>query len=373
MLHLRQSVYKKVLFLSLLFIVLVNFILYTKSSLSTYTRPFYPLRLQVLRDLFDKSQYTVPGSKIAIPDEFYYALAGWNYLHGQNPALFNAEQPPLGKYFIALTIEFFNNETLTGPIFNFLCLVTLFFLGVQVLGSKVWSLAMTTTFSFEHLFMVQMLYAPLLDNIQLFFILLSFLAFIYWVKGKISLILALIFLGCVISVKFWISGVVIYVSWIISILWLRKAKDVLRMALFTPLALIPLFISYIPSFASGDNLHRFFGIQKYIFVYHSGKFDFNPLSYFNLLLFNNWRNSFSVDWQITWIVLLLLSIIGIVWIYKNRRSHRDLGILVMGSWFAVYTIFLFFGELLPRYLIPILPAMYLLSFYLLKEVYGYLD
>lgn len=361
---------KKIIVLGLLIILFVNFYFFTVKNWSVYTRPFYPERHKVLQDLFGQSQYVDAQSKINIPDEFFYALAAWNYGHGQNPALFNAEQPPLGKYFIYLTINFFNNETLTGPIFNLLCLVALFFLGLEVLKSKIWSLAMTTAFSFEHLFMVQAQYAPLLDNIQLFFILLSFLTFIYWLKEKITPLLPLLLLGGVVSVKFWITGAVIYISWLLYLLLAKKFKQIINLFLYTPIAIVPLIISYAPIFLAGDSFQRFLGIQKYIFVYHSGKIEFDPLTYFNLLILNNWRAG-SVDWQITWPIILILSLVAVFKIFRQNKINS--GIAVITCWFATYTVFLFFGSLLPRYLIPILPMMYLLSFYMIKEIYEYLD
>lgn len=362
-----------IIIIGLLIILTINFYLFTAKNWSAHIRPFEPERHKTLQDLFDKSQYVYANSDINIPDEFYYALAAWKYGHGQNPVLFNAEQPPLGKYFIYLTIYFFNNETLTGPIFNFLCLVALYFLGLEVLKDKVWALLMTTVFSFEHIFMVQSLYSPLLDNIQLFFILLSFLAFIYWTKNKISPALPSLLLGVVVSVKFWITGLVIYISWVSYLLFYKKLEQIFKFIIYTPFIGIPLIISYLPIFLAGDSFHRFLGVQKYIYVYHSGKIEFNPLTYFNLLILNNWRGS-SVDWQLTWPVILVLSIVAIskIFLKKGLKSNEE-GLIVISCWFVIYTIFLFCGALLPRYLIPVLPMMYLLSFYIMKKAYEYLD
>lgn len=348
-----------------------NFVVLTSQSWSVYIRPFYPERYHVLKELFDQSQYVKSHNPVVIPDEYYYALAGWNYSHGVNPLLFNGEQPPLGKYFIALTIFVFNNETLSGPIFNLLCLIGLFILGKLILGSWIWALTMTTAFSFEKIFQVQMKYAPLLDNIQLFFILLSFYFFLLWLRGKITLIIAFIFLGLIISTKFWITGAVIFVIWFLSVLFFKK-NHLFKFLKFLPISLVILIATYIPSFFYGESFIRILGVQKYIYSYHSGKFHFNPFAFFDLLLLNRWHVTWentikpSVDFQLTWPLLLILSLIAINKIFFQKKG--DLQIKVVSFWFIIYSVFLFFGTLLTRYLIPVLPAMYLLSFYLIKNL-----
>ncbi|MBI3485817.1 hypothetical protein HY025_02625 [Candidatus Daviesbacteria bacterium] len=362
-----------IIIITFFFILLIaNFIYVASKQWQVYIRPFYPKRYLVLKGLFDQSQYVKAYSPIIIPDEYYYALAGWNYLHSQDPILFNGEQPPLGKYFVSLTISLFNNETLTGPIFNLLSLLALFLLGSLVLQSKIWSLVMTSAFSFEKIFQVQMIYMPLLDNIQLFFILLSFYFFLIWWRGKLSILPAFIFLGLVASVKFWITAFVIYLAWLLAV-FLYKAKSKLIFLIYTPVSLLVLLISYIPSYIQGDSFRRILGVQKYIYVYHSGKFHFDPLAFFDLLLFNRWHVTWentikpSVDFQITWPILLILSIFAIYKIFKKQKRSKDKKLNVIALWFVMYVAFLFFGTILARYLIPVLPAMYLLSFYIIKD------
>lgn len=361
---------KNILILVLTSILFFNFFSIVSKKWQVYTRAFYPDRYVILKNLYDQSQYVRSLDPIIIPDEYYYALAGYNYLHGMNPILFNGEQPPLGKYFVSLTINFFNNETLTGPIFNLLCLVIFFFLGDLILKSKIWSLLMVTIFSFEKIFEVQMIYVPLLDNIQLFFILGGFYFFLLWWRGKISLILAFLFLGFVISVKFWITGAVIFTVWFLSLSILRK-KQLISFFLYSPIMLIPLVISYLPGFFYQETIRRIIGVQKYIYVYHSGKFHFDPLAFFDLVLLNRfhvtWENTIksSVDFQMTWPILLLVSLLAVYKVFTSKKFSDEIKIVAI--WFIIYTVFLFFGTVLARYLIPVLPAMYLLSFYMIRN------
>lgn len=367
----RKHLNKVIVAVLLIILVSENLFLIWKQW-DVYTRPFYPKRYLVIKDLYDISQYVKSYSPINIPDEYYYALAGWNYLHGQDPILYNGEQPPLGKYFISLTIFVFNNETLVGPIFNLACLVVLYILGAVVLRNKTWSLLMITIFSFETLFQVQLKYTPLLDNIQLFFVLLSFLFFLLWWQKKASLLFAFIFLGFVASVKFWITALVIFLIWLLAT-FLYKRDKIITFLLITPISFLVLLISYLPSLIYGDSFRRILGVQKYIYVYHSGKFHFDPLAFFDLTLFNRWHVSWentikpSVDFQITWPILLILSIFAVYKIFTKQTKSKDKLLNIIALWFVMYVIFLFFGTILARYLIPVLPAMYLLSFYVMKD------
>ncbi len=369
---------KKLTAVVLCIILIVNYGFLFWQMLPVYQYPFYPSRYTVLKDLFDQSQYVQAYNPNSIPDEYFYALAGWNYWHGQNPILFNAEQPPLGKYFISATLYLFNNENIVSPFFNLLCLGALFGLGLVFFKSWWWSLLMVTVFSLETLFMVQMKYTPLLDNIQLFFILMTQLFFTFWLKKKTSPIWLFLFLGMVISVKFWITGVVLMISYLLA-LFIVKEKRWRIFLLYSPITFIPLMLSYLPSFLMGDSLHRLLGVQKYIYVYHQGKFHFDPLALFDLLLFNRWHVGWehtikpSVDWQMTWPILVVLTAIFFVRL-KIKHFQSPVEIMVIGCWVITYLVFLCFGTVITRYLIPVLPGMYLLSFYVIKEAYdAYMD
>lgn len=363
----------KLLSIILIVVIATRFITYVDENKEALTRPFYPKTLTTYQDLFDQSQYVVVGSTIHIPDEFFYSLAAWKYLHGENPILFNAEQPPLGKYFIAATINWFNNERLTGPIFNLLVLLALLILAWVIFKSIIWSLALTALFGFEKLFLVQIRYAPLLDNIQLFFILMSFFFYIQGLKNRQLMIWAYVFLGLVISVKFWVTGAVILMTWVAHQLIFKSRVKLLKFLVLAPISLIPLIMSYLPALLHGENLRKIFAVQKYILVYHQGKFTFDPIALWDLLIFNRWHVGWegvtksAVDWQITWSLVTILSFIAIWQILKkNWLKNLQSPIGLIAIWVTIYLVFLLFGTVLPRYLIPVLPALYILAFWQLR-------
>jgi len=355
----------------LFLLIVVNLAFFIKSHLAIYT---YPINPAFLEKLYGQSQYVRMDPISILPDETVYAYASWRYMHGENPAMFNADQPPLGKYFIGLSEIYFNNERLTGPVFNVLSLVALFVLSCLVLKDYFWSIILVTFFSFEKLFTVQMLYAPLLDNIQLFFILLSFIFYILSLKKPRALLVAMLMLGFVMSVKFWVTGVVIYVIWLIHKIFAKNIKGLLRFLVTSPLIIFSMLLVYLPSFLQGDSLRRFFGVQKYIFEFHRAKIHMDPVAVWDLLFFNRWHVPWegvikqSVDWQWTWPLITAFSLITAAIVCRQKISKgltSEIGVVVI--WLVAYFFLLLVGAVVPRYLLPVMPAMYILSFWLIKE------
>jgi hypothetical protein len=351
----------------LLLVTILNIAIFLKGNLNSYTERFNPI---LYRKLYGESQYVSTAPKQMLPDEIVYSLAGWEYIHGVNPAIFNADQPPLGKYFIGLSEIWFNNPRIPGPFFNILCLVALFILSNMAFENYLISVALVTLFSFEKIFIAQMKYAPLLDNIQLFFILLSFIFFLKFVKSNKLLVPAFLSLGAVASTKFWATALIIYLVWFIYLLLFRNLIKVFRFIIFSPAILITMLLSYLPAFLEGSTLKSFFGVQKYIYSFHHDKLNFDPLSVWDLLLFNRWHSfsgiRSSVDWQWTWPIITILSLIAISYILKKKLTKDIIGVFV--AWFIIYFLLLSSSSILSRYLIPVLPAMYILSFWLVKKI-----
>ena len=336
---------------------------------NVYKEPFSP---EIHRKLYGASQYINKHPLSEIGDEIVYAFAGWEYVHGLNPILLNGEQPPLGKYFIGLSELWFNNSRFTAPIFNVLTLLALFWLLYLVLDSILISSALVALFSFEKVFLVQMQYAPLLDNIQLFFVLLSFCFFVKFYKTGKLLVPSLLSLGLVMATKFWVTGFTILIVWLLSLLINHYFKKTKHLLLALPLTLAPLLASYYQSFVQGMSVREFFGTQKYIYSWHSAKLEFNPIAVWDFLLFGRWHNQGeikqAVDWQLTWPIIGVLSVLAIYLLAKQyKRSKTKDPIYIIGVWFVVYFALLSVSTVNARYLFPILPAMYILSGWIVKE------
>lgn len=354
-----------------LLVTVSNIVLFINNHKGLYTERFDAAWYQ---KLYGQSQYVRTDPISILPDEIVYSYAGWRYLEGENPAIFNADQPPLGKYFIGISERYLQNGRVVGIVFNILVLITLFFLVRIALKSNLWALGLTTLFSFEKLFWAQAQYAPLLDNIQLFFILLSFIFYILSLKKEIFLIPAFICLGGVISTKFWVTGVVILAAWIMHALLEKNFRRTIYLIILIPVAIGVLLLAYTPSLLQGYSPKKVLSVQKYIYEFHHEKLSFRPLAVWNLLLLNRWYAPSekivrpAVDWQVTWPFITIMS----TWMFlkfivrqKKYKFNSEISLIIV--WFIVYLALLLIGEVLPRYIFPVLPFMYILTAYMLKE------
>lgn len=341
----------------------------------SYKVPYFPGRYQELKNIYGESQYVLTKPKHVIPDEFVYSYAAAEYLRGVNPVLLNAEQPPLGKYLIGVSQNIFNNDRTISFIFNIGCLIALFILGSIVLKDGLVSLLIVYLFSLEKLFMAQAIYAPLLDNIQLFFILLSFIFFTQIQKKPVYLFFSMISLGLVMSTKFYLTGILIVISWLLSTFFTEKGKIIrviVKIAASSIFAIVTMMFVYFPMFMHGDNLRRFFGVQKWMYSFHLNKFNFQPDKFFGLVLFNKWHNpgssgaNFSVDWQITWPLVFINSLI--ILFLRRKSLSKDWYMIPIAFWVVVYSLSVVNSNVVPRYLIPILPFWYIMFGFSIKKL-----
>lgn len=350
-------------FLLLAFYNVINFVFLNKGL---FTEQFNPT---IYRKLYGQSQYVMKNPLSEIGDEVVYALSGWEYIHGMNPILINGEQPPLGKYFIGVFEILFNNSRITAPVFNLLILLIFFLLTDQVIGSKVIASLLIYVFSFEKVFLAQMRYAPNLDNIQVFFLLLTFYLFLKYLKtSKFQFIVyTFISLGLVIAIKFWITGFILFAVFFLVLILNKKYNLLRQFFLFSPLCTIPLLSSYSVSFFNGMTVREFFGTQKYIYTWHSAKLMFNPTFLWDFLMTNKWhfmgQVQKAVDWQYTWPIFTILSlgtVYRLIVSYKKKNTAK-LPIFTISLWLLVYFGILSLSTVNARYLFPVLPAMYICS------------
>ena len=70
---------------------------------------------EALEKVYYSSQYILENPKGSIPDDTIYNFTAGYYLRGGSPILVNPEQPPLGKYLLALSILLFQNTIIMFP------------------------------------------------------------------------------------------------------------------------------------------------------------------------------------------------------------------------------------------------------------------
>jgi len=324
-------------------------------------------KTDVYKSVYEQSQYrNGPG---LIGDHIVYLYAAGSLMEGGNPLKINPEVPPLGEYMIGLSILLFHNPNYTVVVASIITLFALFLLGNKLYKKPMVALIPVSLFGLERVFLDQ-LKLPLLDIIQLPFILLAFYFFFCSVttnKKRYYLTTGLM-LGFVVGIKVMITGVLVVISWLGYLLIMRNWKSIRSLMFLTlPTAFAVLVVSYLRIFIYGVSFWYFLLVQKWIFLYQQGKIQY-PFSAWSLLLFNQWQAWWgdysilhTVDWRISWPIITLMSISFILYKLAKKEPWSKLeGMITV--WIVVFSGFISLGTISTRHLLPFLPFLYLLSF-----------
>lgn len=366
------------LLLSILFVLVISFnVTSTVFSLKgKYFSTDYWQRFPALEKTYLSSQYVNKHPAGWIPDEAIQAYAGGAFIRGINPVYVLPDTPPLGKYLIGLSTLFFNNEVAVILLSAILSLFLLYILGLQIFNSRLLALIPPFLLSFEPIFKNQLVYAPLLDIIQLVFLLAAFIAFNKALSSKKSLLfllLANIFVGCFISTKFFITGVPIEAAFYLTLLLKKDKKRLLELTLTAPIAVLILLLSYVRVFAFGYTFNKFLGIQKWVFLYHRSQLIF-PLSIWPLMLLNKWYVWYGnkpvisdPQWLITWPFVTLMTIAtALLGIFKRIKIDENARVII--AWSIFYFALFSFGEITSRYFVILIPVLYVIAVFGIIEV-----
>ncbi len=334
-----------------------------------YTEAYY----KNLENAFNHSQYRQKEKPGIIPDETVFSYAAGAYLRGVDPILVNSEHTPLGKYFIALSIYLFKNDSFIVIPFGIITLYSLWLLGYVVLGSKIIAIIPLVLLSFEKIFINQLIFTPLLDIIQLPFVLFALYFFLRGYK-KGSFFLTSISIGLVMATKTVVPGILLIACCSIFLALNKLHKNLIFFLMTLPITAMILIFSYIKTFLNGYTFLDFIGFQKWIFLYQQSKLIF-PFSYWKLVLFNQWQSWWGEmkiltadDWQITWPIFTLLPFFLILLAGLNiiKLSSKILFLLI---WIFIYEIFLSLGVVSSRFLLILLPVQFIVGVYTVNEVY----
>jgi len=370
---------RKVKFLvSILFILVIGFnVASTVWSLGTkYFSADYWKRYPVLKQEYLDSQYVNKHPLGWIPDDPVNAYAGGAYVKGVNPVLIAADTPPLGRYLIGISALIFNNENTVNLICVILSLILLYVLSYQIFRSNFLALAPPFLLSFEPILKNQLIYSPLLDIIQLVFILAAFICFNKALNSKKSLLflfLANVFLGFFISTKFFITGSTIIAAFYLVLLLKKDKRRLLELTLVFPVSIFILLLSYVRALTLGYTLNKFLGIQKWVFLYHKSQLIL-PFSIWPLILLNKWYVWYGAkpvitdaQWFISWPVVMLLSIITALFgVFKKIKLNENVWVLI--AWVILYFAFFSFGQIASRYFVILIPVLYVIALYGIIEI-----
>lgn len=353
-----------------LIIIFFNFSQAFRQNIGSFTRFDYWSRFKSLENLYNSSQYIQKHPKAIVTDDVVYAFNAGRFIQGVNPILVNPEVPPLGKYIIGASILIFNNESIINLIASIFCFPLLFILSYQVFRNSMLAIIPPLLFSFEKMFVIQLLITPTLDIFQLDFLLASFIIFLLAFSRKKNylwmLVVSAFFLGCFISTKFFASGFVIAATYTATTFLIARQKLV-KLILCLLIAPLVLLASYSKLFFLGYSLREVLGVQKWIFLYNTGHLGNPPFTVWDLILFNRWHtwwagNHIITDsqWNILWPIALIISLVTILILGKESITKKRPVTLIM-VWVLLYLTFLNVGQITSRYFFILLPFLYILA------------
>lgn len=337
----------------------------------------YAKKYESLKKLYYSSQYSRKNNPNIIPDNTLEAFAGGVFLKGLNPILIVHDQPPLGRYIIGLSIYLFDNpNTITIPLL-IATGIGIFLISKIILNGTVLSVIPLGIFINEPLFLNKFIYVPLLEPIQLPFIVFAVYFFIKGITEKKYIrwfVLSSLMLGFVISIRFFILAVALVMSMMLYLLSQRvEIKKIIVFLITLPLSLIILLLSYTKTILDGYSFFQILGVQKYIFVYHSSKFML-PFSFWDLLLFNRWHTwwgdrsiTFDQQWTVIWPIAVFFTILYLV-LALGKKIVLSNSEKIIYFYLLVMSVMLSFGHTSTRYFLPFLPFLYILSIAFLKKI-----
>lgn len=330
----------------------------------------YESQYEPLKKLYYSSQYVKKKNPSIIPDQALESFAGGAFLKGINPILIIHDQPPLGRYILSLSILIFDNVNTIMVLMFVLSGLGVFLVAKLVLKNTLLAFVPFGIFVNEPLFINKFSNSPLLEPIQLPFIIFALYFFILGVSHKSFLkwfILTSVMIGFIISIRFFVLGSVLVLAMFIYFVVAKQFnKRFLVFSLTLPLALIILIISYARYLFLGSSVISVFGIQKYIYNYHQTQLSL-PFSFWDLLIFNRWHTWWGkkeimsdVQWIIVWPISMVTTLIfsSLSFFRKISISESEKIIIV---WVIVYSAFLSLGTVSTRYFPPLLPFIYIIS------------
>jgi len=364
----------------LIFIILIQPISTLYNRRDSFFSKGYSKIYNYLKSSYSSSQYVQKENPGIMPDDTFEAFVGGAFLRGVNPIHIVHEHPPLGRYVIAFSILLFDNaNTLILPLLV-LSLIACFLIAEIVIKNSLLALVPVAIFSNDPLFISKLQYSPLLEPIQLPFILLSLYFFIRGIRDKKSFgwfALASLMVGFVISIRFFILGMTLFCAmFLYFIIKKRFNKQFICFVISIPISLIVLFASYTKTIADGYSLWQIMGVQKYMFYYHQTKLE-NSFSFWDLILFNRWHtwwgdrsiihdNTWFIAWPVAILSTFSFLIASFVKIIHMNEEEKFLSI-----WVLAYCGLLSIGNSTTRYFLPLVPVLYILMVsFLVRIIYS---
>lgn len=311
-----------------------------------------------LERAYEQSQYINPNSTAWIEDPPLYTLAGIRYLRGEDPSNINFELQPLTKYVFGATTKVAGNPLLAQLFLYLLFILLTFVLAQKIIGSATIAIFPTLLVSFDPLIRSHA-YTAYLDLMQavlmMFFLILA---------PRSKPIVVGLLIGLIALSKSFMMGILIFMVWGIFQISRKQLNWMIIVAGISAISIY--FVGYTMFFISGHTLIDFINLHWQIVRLYRGYVPEYPKGeMFRILLIGQWRKWYGdfglnrVDeWWIAWPVGLFgfaLTIIKDRW--SNLNPHSKLAVIFA----LLYGISIAMRLIFPRYLIPLLPLIYIFS------------
>lgn len=374
----KEIIYRFLLLVFLIFIFIRPFNAVLKNANGLFHGGYLERYELQLKKAYYSSQYVNKNNPGIMPDQAFEAFLGGAFIKGGNPILFVHEHPPMGRYIIGLSILLFDNDsTIILPLI-LISVFGIYLISKLILYNTLLSLLPVVIFVNEPLFLSKFQIAPLLEPIQLTFIILSLYFFIKGVlENKYShyFILSSIMLGFVISIRFFILGMALAFAMILYF-FIRKKLDRKAIVFFLslPLSLIVLTLSYTKTIQEGYSVFQVFAIQKYIFFYHKSKLS-SFFSFWDLIMFNRWHTWWGdrrlltdSQWILFWPISVVLTSLHFLLAVIRKIKLTDPEKIIC-LWIISYCVLLSIGYSTTRYFLPLMPFLYIMAISILVKIF----
>ena len=319
------------------------------------------------KDRFEHSQWQLPLSKRIIGDDGLFSYVGYTMANGADPSKNNPETQPVGKYLIGFSILFFRNPIFYSLIMGVISLLAFYFLAKKLFKNSLVPIFAALVLFLDPLFFSQF-WNSWVDIAQLFFLLVNILFLAYLsLKNKHNNLYSVI---CGLSLGFFVQSklpVLLPIIFILELLYFFKNKFIKSYLFYLFGFALGILIPYAQYFLLGHSLIDFIKLQKYILIfYKKSQIVTHVGAIWQTLILGIFPNISSVgvtkvmEWSILWPTSLGISTYAFFDIFKNKNKYlwKSLGIFTLLG-------LLIFGFLpsYPRYLLLIIPFLYLLVAY----------
>ncbi len=302
-------------------------------------------------------------------DADLYTYSGWALVQGEDHLRVDPTQPPMGKYLLGWSILLFGNGRWLSVLLAVACLAMVYVLSAHVLKNSLAAWLVVFLIGSDRTFL-ENINTTMLDLSLLFFTLVAIYSLLRGFQKEAWFGLTMIALAGFAGTKMFMLGAG-FVAAVCAfvVLWslIKKEKRYLRFFLYFPFFVLAYLLIYARYFATGHTLVDFkyyhFWVRHFARVRVSG-YPWGEV--WRVFLTGRWliwwpegvpfRVVAVENWRLLW-PMGFLAVLTTGWGFLKKPAVAD-GVLLV--WIASLLAMFSFGVPYPRYLLPVLPPLYIL-------------